>query len=68
MEELEQVIKKVNVNLYEVFTSVFHLLKKSYILDSGFFIHITKNKHRLFKYKPASSEDRLKYRGGYMVI
>jgi len=27
-----------------------------------------KDKYRLFKYKPASLKDRLKYRGGYMVI
>ncbi len=68
MEELERVIREVNVNLYEVFVSVFHPLREFYILDSGSFIHMTKDMHRFLKYKPASLEDRLKYRGGYMVI
>ncbi len=68
MEEFERAIGKVNVNLYEVFASVFHPLREFYILDSGSFIYMTKNKHWLFKYKPAPLEDRLKYRGGYMVI
>ncbi len=68
VEEFEQIIKEVNVNLYEVFTSVFHLLKKSYILDSGFSTYIIKDKYRLFKYKPASLKDKLKYRRGYIVI
>ena len=68
MEEFEWVIKEVNVNLYEVFASVFHFLKESYILDSGFSIYMTKNKHWLFKYKPASLEDKLKCGEGYMVI
>ena len=68
MKEFEQAIGKVNVNLYEVFASVFHLLKESYILDSGFSIYMTKDKYRLFKYKPVSPKDKLKYRGGYMVI
>src|SRR6266566_1025539 len=68
MEEFERAIKKVNVNLYEVFASVFHPLKESYILDSGFSTHITKDKYRLFRYKPISLGDRLKYKGGYMVI
>ena len=68
MEELERVIREVNVNLYEVFVSVFHPLKESYILDSGSFTHMTKNKYRLFKYKPASLRDKLKCRRGYVVI
>jgi len=68
MEELERVIREVNVNLYEVFVSVFHLLKESYILNSGSSIYITKDKQRLFRYKTAPPGDRLKYRGGYMVI
>ncbi len=68
MEKFEWIIEEVNVNLYEVFASVFHLLKESYILNSGFSIYMTKDKHRLFKYKPASLKDRLKYRGGYMAI
>ena len=68
VKEFERVIKEVNVNLYEVFASVFHPLKESYILDSGSSIHMTKDKHRLFKYKPASLEDRLKYKGSYIVI
>ncbi len=68
MEELERAIEKVNVNLYEVFASVFHFLRESYILDSGFFIYITKDKYWLFKYKPVSLGDRLKCRGGYIVI
>ncbi len=54
MEEFERAMGEVNVNLYEVFTSVFHLLKESYILDFGFSIYMTKDKYRLFKYKPAS--------------
>ncbi len=68
IEKLERVIEEMNVNLYEVFVSVFHFLKESYIFDSGFSIYITKDKHRLFKYKPVSLEDKLKCRGGYMVI
>ncbi len=68
MEELERAIGEVNVNLYEVFVSVFHLLRKSYILDSGSSIYIIKDKYRLFKYKPASLKDRLKYRRGYIAI
>ncbi len=68
VEEFERVIKEVNVNLYEVFTSVFHLLKESYILDSGSFTYITKDKYQLFKYKPIPLGDRLKCGGGYMVI
>ena len=58
----------MNVNLYEVFASVFHPLKESYILDSGSSTHITKDKHRLLKYKPVPPGDKLKYKGGYMVI
>src|SRR6266566_8209030 len=58
----------MNINLYEVFASVFHLLKEFYILDSSFFIYMTKDKHQLFKYKPAPPRDRLKYKRGYMVI
>ena len=68
MEEFERTIGEVNINLYKVFASVFHPLKESYILDSSSFIYITKDKQRLFKYKPVSSKDKLKYRGGYMVI
>ena len=68
IKEFERVIKKMNVNLYEVFVSVFHFLKKSYILDSNSSTYIMKDKYRLFKYKPASLKNRLKYRGGYMVI
>src|SRR6266699_3320838 len=68
MEEFERAIEEVNVNLYEVFTSVFHPLRESYILDSGSSIYMTKNKHRLLKYKPAPLEDKLKYREGYIVI
>ena len=58
----------MNVNLYEVFVLVFYLLKEFYILDSGFSTHITKDKHRLLRYKPVSSKDKLKYKRGYMVI
>src|SRR6266566_5190321 len=68
VEEFERAIKEVNVNLYEVFASVFHLLKEFYILNSGSSTYIIKNKHRFLKYKPASLKDRLKYRGDYMVI
>ncbi len=68
MEEFERAIEKVNINLYEVFVSVFHLLKKSYILDSDSSIYITKNKYRLFKYKPVSLEDKLKCKGYYIII
>ncbi len=68
MEEFERVIKKVNVNLYKVFVSVFHLLREFYILDSGSFIYMTKDKQWLFRYKTASLGDRLKCGGGYMVI
>ncbi len=68
MKKLERAIEEVNVNLYEVFASVFHLLKKSYILDSGSSIYITKDKHRLFRYKPAPLEDKLKYKGDYIAI
>ncbi len=68
VEEFEQTIKEVNVNLYKVFALVFHFLKESYILDSGSSTYMTKDKYRLFKYKPAPSKDKLKYRGGYMAI
>ncbi len=68
VEELEQAMGEVNINLYKVFVSVFHLLKEFYILDSGFSIHMTKDKYRLFKYKPAPSKDRLKCKGSYIVI
>ena len=68
VEKFERVIGEMNVNLYEVFVSVFHFLRESYILDSGSFIHITKNKYRLFRYKPAPPKDKLKYRGGYIAI
>ncbi len=68
MKEFEQVIEEVNVNLYKVFASVFHLLKESYILDSGFFTYITKDKQRFFGYKPVSLRDRLKYKRGYIII
>ncbi len=68
MKEFERAIREMNVNLYEVFTLVFYPLKESYILDSGSSIYITKDKHRLFKYKPASPKDRLKCRGSYIII
>jgi len=68
IKEFERAIKEMNINLYEVFASVFHPLKKSYILDSDFSTYITKDKYWLLRYKPASSGDRLKCRGGYMVI
>src|SRR6266566_3890668 len=68
IKEFERAIKKMNINLYEVFASVFHPLKKFYILDSGSSIHMTKDKQRLFGYKPVSLEDRLKCKEGYMVI
>ena len=68
MEEFERVIGEMNVNLYEVFTSGFYLLRKFYILDSGFSIYITKDKQRFLRYKTVSLGDRLKYRGGYMAI
>ena len=68
VEEFERAIGKMNVNLYKVFASVFYFLKKSYILDSGSSTYMTKNKHRLFRYKPASSKDRLKYGRGYIAI
>jgi len=68
IKEFERAIGEVNVNLYEVFVSVFHPLKESYILDSGSSIYMTKDKYRLFKYKPASSKDKLKYRKDYIVI
>ena len=68
MKKLERAIGEVNVNLYEVFASVFHPLKKSYILDSGFSIYITKDKYWLFKYKPAPLKDKLKCGRGYMTI
>ena len=68
MEEFERAMKKVNVNLYEVFASVFYSLKEFYILDSGFSTYMTKDNHRLFKYKPISLRDRLKYGGDYMAI
>src|SRR6266566_1160765 len=68
VEELERTIGKMNVNLYKVFASVFHLLRKSYILDSGSSIHMTKDRHRLLRYKPASQRDGLKYGGGCVVI
>ncbi len=68
MEKFERAIRKMNVNLYEVFASVFYFLRESYILDSGSFIYMTKDKYRLFKYKPAPLKNKLKCRGGYMVI
>ncbi len=68
MKEFERVIKKVNINLYEVFASVFYFLKESYILDSSFSIYIMKNKHRLFKYKLVLLRDKLKCKRGYIVI
>ncbi len=68
VEEFERAMGEVNVNLYEVFTSVFHPLKKSYILDSGSSTHITKDKYRLFKYKPAPLGNKLKCGGDYMAI
>jgi len=68
IEKLEWTIGEVNVNLYEVFASVFHPLRKSYILDSGSSTYIMKDKHRLFKYKQAPPENKLKYRRGYIVI
>jgi len=68
IKKLEQAIKEMNINLYEVFTSVFHPLKESYILNSGSSIHITKDKYQFLKYKPALLEDRMKYRGDYMAI
>ncbi len=68
MEKLEQAIEEMNVNLYEVFASVFHPLRESYILDSDSSTHVTKDKHRFFKYKPVPPKDRLKCRRGYMAI
>jgi len=68
VEKFERVIKEMNVNLYEIFVSVFHPLKESYILDSGSSTYIMKDKQQLFGYKPASPRDRLKYRRGYMAI
>jgi len=68
VEELKKIIKEVNVNFYEVFASVFHFLKKFYILNFSSFIYITKDKHRFLKYKPALQEDRLKYKEGRMAI
>ncbi|SRR6266566_9753428 len=68
MKKFERAIKEVNINLYEVFASVFHPLRESYILDSGFFTYTMKDKQQLFKYKPASLRDKLKCKGGYMVI
>ncbi len=68
IKEFERVIKEVNINLYEVFASVFHPLKKSYILDSGSSTYMTKDKYRLFKYKSTSLKNRLKYRGNYIAI
>ncbi len=68
VEEFEQVIKEMNINLYEVFASVFHFLKEFYILDSGSFIYMTKDKYRLFKYKPVPLENRLKCRKSYIAI
>ena len=58
----------MNVNLYKVFASVFYPLKKSYILDSNSSIYMTKDKHRLFKYKLILPKDKLKCRKGYMAI
>ena len=58
----------MNINLYEVFASVFHSLKESYILNSGSSTHITKDKQQLLKYKTAPSKDKLKYKGDYMAI
>ena len=68
IEEFERIIEEMNVNLYEVFVSVFHLLRESYILDFGFSIYMMKDKYRFFKYKPVSLEDRLKCKGGYIAI
>jgi len=68
VEEFGQTMEEVNINLYKVFASVFHFLKESYILDSGFSIYMTKNKHRLFRYKLVSPGDKLKCKRGYMVI
>ncbi len=68
MEEFEQAIEEVNVNLYEVFASVFHPLKKSYILDSDSSIYMTKNKYRLLRYKPVLPKDKLKCKRGYVAI
>ncbi len=68
VKKLERAIKEVNINLYKVFISVFHPLKKSYILDSGSSIHITKDKHQFLRYKPAPPKNKLKYRGGYIAI
>ncbi len=68
VKELERVIKKVNVNLYKVFTSIFHPLREFYILDSGSSIYITKDKYRLLKYKLVSLRDKLKCREGYIII
>jgi len=68
VEEFEQAIREVNVNLYEVFTSVFHPLKESYILNSGSSTYIMKDKYQLLRYKPAFSENKLKCRRGYIVI
>ena len=68
VKEFKQAIEEVNINLYKVFVSVFHPLRKSYILDSGSSIYITKDKHRLLKYKPAFPKDKLKCRGSYIII
>ncbi len=68
MEKFERAIKEVNINLYEVFALVFHPLKESYILNSSSSIHITKDKHRLFKYKPAPLRNKLKYKESYIAI
>ena len=68
VKELEKAIEEMNINLYKVFTSVFHPLKKSYILDFGSFIYMTKDRYRLLRYKPVSQRDGLKYRRGRVVI
>ncbi len=68
VEEFERAIKEVNINLYKVFTSIFHSLKESYILDSGSSIYIMKNKQRLLKYKTVSLRNKLKCGRSYMVI
>ncbi len=68
VDKLEKTIRKANINFYKVFISIFHFLKKSYILDFGSSIYMMKDKHRFLRYKPALQEDRLKYRKGWMII
>ena len=65
---MEKTIKEININFYKVFASIFYPLKKSYILDFGFFIYIMKNRNRLFKYKPVFQRDRLKCKGSRITI